>query len=40
MSVTIKEIQFENFGNCIEISNGKSDVVITTELITSSPNLE
>jgi len=32
MSVTIKEIQFENFGKCIEISNGKSDVVITTEI--------
>lgn len=32
MSVTIKEIEFENFGKCVEISNGKSDVVITKEL--------
>lgn len=32
MSVTIKEIKFENFGKCIEISNGKSEVVITKEL--------
>ncbi len=32
MSVTIKEIQFENFGKCLEISNGKCDVVVTTEI--------
>ena len=32
MSVTIKEIEFENFGKCIEISNGKSEIVITKEL--------
>lgn len=32
MSVTIKEIDFENFGKCIEISNGKTDVVVTKEI--------
>ena len=32
MSVKIKEIEFENFGKCIEISNGKVDVVVTKDL--------
>lgn len=32
MSVKIREIEFENFGKCIEISNGKTDVVITKEI--------
>lgn len=32
MSVTIKEIEYENFGKCVEISNGKTDVVITKDL--------
>ena len=31
MAVTVKEIEFSNFGKCIEISNGKCDVVITKE---------
>ena len=32
MAVTVKEIEFSNFGKCIEISNGKCDVVITKEI--------
>lgn len=32
MSVNIREIEFENFGKCIEISNGKTDVVVTKEI--------
>ena len=32
MAITIKEIDYENFGKCVEISNGKTDVVVTKEL--------
>ena len=32
MSITVKEIEFENFGKCVEISNGKVDVAITKEI--------
>ncbi len=32
MSVVVKEIEFENFGKCVEISNGKVDVAITKEI--------
>ena len=31
MSIEVKEIQFENYGNCIQISNGLIDVVVTID---------
>ncbi|HEX2986365.1 MAG TPA: hypothetical protein VHO71_06080 [Caproiciproducens sp.] len=32
MSVEVKEIHFENFGRCVQISNGLIDVVVTIDL--------
>lgn len=32
MSAEVKEIQFENYGRCVQISNGLVDVVVTIEV--------
>ncbi|MDF2634001.1 MAG: hypothetical protein K0R78_875 [Pelosinus sp.] len=31
MGIKIREVSFKNFGNCLELSNGRMDVVVTTE---------
>jgi len=31
LGIKIREVSFKNFGKCLELSNGRMDVVVTTE---------